>query len=124
MDLDERGLRPQADALFNRYIWMSDDSTLSGLAALPIFLSIRAAIRAKVIAANLDNLSGEERNRAAREAARYFWFAEDFLTGTLTRPSRQPLDMLRIRYGFLFDDGGHGAGGVLCAHDRDPLGFP
>jgi len=85
MDLEERGLRPQANHLFNRYIWLSADSTLSGLAALPIFLSIRAAIRAKVIAANLANLSGDERNRAASEVRRYFWFAEDFLR---PRPAR------------------------------------
>jgi aminoglycoside phosphotransferase family enzyme/predicted kinase len=85
MDLEERGFRPQANTLFNRYIWLSDDSTLSGLAALPIFLSIRAAIRAKVIAPNLNNLSGEDRNRATLEACRYFSFAEDFLT---PRPAR------------------------------------
>ena len=79
MPAEERGLRPQANNLFNRYIWLSDGSALSGIAALPIFLSIRAAIRAKVIAANLTNLSGDEQNRAASEARRYFWFAEDFL---------------------------------------------
>jgi uncharacterized protein len=79
MDLEERGLRPAANLLLNRYLWISDEAHLSGLAAAPIFLSIRSAIRAKVIAAGLPHLRGEARARAAAEARRYFWFAEEFL---------------------------------------------
>jgi hypothetical protein len=40
----------------------------------------------------------------------------------LARPSRQSLDVLRIRDRFLLDDSRDGAGGVLCAHGRDFLG--
>jgi aminoglycoside phosphotransferase family enzyme/predicted kinase len=80
MDLEERGLRRAGNLLLNRYLWESDEAQLSGLAALPIFLSIRSAIRAKVIAAGLDHLRGEARDRAGAEASRYFWFAEAFLT--------------------------------------------
>jgi aminoglycoside phosphotransferase family enzyme/predicted kinase len=80
MDLEERGLRRAGNLVLNRYLWESDEAQLSGLAALPVFLSIRSAIRAKVIAAGLDHLHGEERDRAGAEASRYFWFAEAFLT--------------------------------------------
>ena len=80
MDLEERGLRRAGNLVLNRYLWESDEAQLSGLAALPVFLSIRSAIRAKVIAAGLDHLHGEERDRAGAEASRYLWFAEAFLT--------------------------------------------
>jgi uncharacterized protein len=55
MDLCERGLRADANRLMNRYLLLSDDVPfqIEGLAALPLFLSLRAAIRAKVIAALL-----------------------------------------------------------------------
>jgi uncharacterized protein len=59
MDLEERGLRPAANLLLNRYLWLSDEAHLSGLAATPIFLSIRSAIRAKVIAAGLAHPQGD-----------------------------------------------------------------
>jgi len=52
MDLLERGLRAAANAVLNRYLAETRrDSDLDALAALPLFLSVRAAIRAKVSAA-------------------------------------------------------------------------
>jgi len=49
MDLDHRGHRAAANAVFNHYIWRrQDDADLEGLAALPVFLALRAAIRAMV----------------------------------------------------------------------------
>jgi uncharacterized protein len=50
MDLWTRGLRRNANLLFNRYLWICDDLEiqLKGLSLLPLFLSLRAAIRAKV----------------------------------------------------------------------------
>ncbi len=51
MDLIERGLRPAANIVLNRYLAETrrpDD--LDALAALPLFLSLRGAIRAKVAA--------------------------------------------------------------------------
>jgi hypothetical protein len=51
MDLEHRGLRGLANILFNRYLDRSGDS--GGLAALPLFLSVRAGIRAKVAVAAL-----------------------------------------------------------------------
>ena len=85
MDLEERGLRRAANLVFNRYLWGSDDVQLSGLAALPIFLSIRSAIRAKVLAASLEHLGGKDFERAGADAGRYFWFAEEFLASVPAR---------------------------------------
>jgi len=65
MDLWQRNLRRQANLLFNAYLAQSDAEIHSALGALPLFLSLRAAIRAKV-AANAD---------APDEARRYFEFA-------------------------------------------------
>lgn len=49
MDLDHRGLRPLGNAVLNRYLEATGD--LAGLALLPLFLSVRAAVRAKIAAA-------------------------------------------------------------------------
>ena len=52
MDLVERGLLQAANTVFNRYLTETQRiHDLDALAALPLFMSIRAAIRAKVIAA-------------------------------------------------------------------------
>ncbi|MGH6796653.1 MAG: AAA family ATPase [Methylocella sp.] len=55
MDLCEQSLRADANRLMNRYLLLSEDEPfqIEGLGALPLFLSLRAAIRAKVIAALL-----------------------------------------------------------------------
>lgn len=80
MDLWERDLRPAANLLLAAYLSLSDEPQFAGLAALPIFLSLRAAIRAKVEAANIAHLTGAERARETEAAQRYFAFAETFLT--------------------------------------------
>jgi uncharacterized protein len=70
MDLIERGLTQAANIVFNRYLAQTrraDD--LDALGALPLFLSLRAAIRAKVTAARQ---SGE---RAAIEQSARDYFA-------------------------------------------------
>ena len=52
MDLIERGLTPQATTVLNRYLAeTNDDRDLDALALLPLLMSLRAAIRAKVTAA-------------------------------------------------------------------------
>lgn len=49
MDLDRSGARRQANAVLNRYLWRTGDvSDLEGLALLPLFMALRAAIRAMV----------------------------------------------------------------------------
>ena len=52
MDLIERGLHRAANIVFNRYLTDTQRvHDLDALAALPLFMSVRAAIRAKVTAA-------------------------------------------------------------------------
>ena len=79
MDLEERGLRAAANRLFNRYLAPEPPDALTGLVALPLFLSLRAAIRAKVEAAGADRLEGEKRDEARSLARRYFDLAIRFL---------------------------------------------
>ncbi len=76
MDLCERGLSQAANIVLNRYLVETrriDD--LDGLAALPFFLSLRAAIRAKVTAARLQRAKATEQGPIARSARAYFAFA-------------------------------------------------
>jgi predicted kinase len=77
MDLWTRGLPRHANLLFNRYLWICDDveTQLKGLSLLPLFLSLRAAIRAKVAI-----LGPGGRDDQAREARHYFEAACDLLT--------------------------------------------
>ena len=67
MDLDQRGFRRLASILMNRV--MEDDPDPEGLAALPLFLSLRAAIRAHVSATvsrdNDDPAQAQEQRRRA-----------------------------------------------------------
>ncbi len=79
MDLEERGLRAAANRLFNRYLGPEPPQAMAGLAALPLFLSLRAAIRAKVEAADAERLDGEKRTRTRSLARDYFDRAGSFL---------------------------------------------
>ncbi len=75
MDLVERGLEPIANLVLNRYLTESRRiEDLDALAALPLFLSLRAAIRAKVTAAKL-HVSGTDRTATAQLAQNYFRLA-------------------------------------------------
>ena len=53
MDLEHRGLGHFANRVFNRYLDRSEED--GGLAAMPLFLSLRAAIRAHVTATALEH---------------------------------------------------------------------
>ena len=70
MDLWEKGLPAQANTVLNRYLWGSPDRgrELEGLATLPLFMSLRAAVRAKVEALRLLEVAGGE-DRGRRGAA-------------------------------------------------------
>ena len=75
MDLTERGLNEAANTVLNRYIAETRRiSDLDALAALPLFMSVRAAIRAKVTAARLEAAS-DKRDALAKAARTYFRFA-------------------------------------------------
>jgi aminoglycoside phosphotransferase family enzyme/predicted kinase len=52
IDLQHRGLAECANVLFNRYIDVTDE--LEGLRALPLFLAVRAAMRAEMLAASIE----------------------------------------------------------------------
>ncbi|WP_075217652.1 AAA family ATPase [Mongoliimonas terrestris] len=82
MDLIDLSLVAEANRVLNRYLSATDDRNLDGLAALPLFLSLRATIRAKVTAAALPSLTPEKRERAAAEARTYFALAETVLADT------------------------------------------
>jgi aminoglycoside phosphotransferase family enzyme/predicted kinase len=75
MDLIERDLIPAANAVLNRYLAETHrDSDLDALATLPLLMSLRAAIRAKVTAAR------PQRDAAMEQSARaYFALAERLL---------------------------------------------
>lgn len=77
MDIGVRGLAFEANTLLNRYlIACGDDPPYDGLAALPLFIALRAAIRAQVLAAGLAHRTGPAREEAAREARAYLAHAE------------------------------------------------
>ncbi|MEQ8354332.1 MAG: AAA family ATPase [Kiloniellaceae bacterium] len=78
MDLDHRGLRPFANLVLNRYLQQRGD--VEGLALLPLFLSARAAVRAKV-AASLEAVAGAapEKSHRRAEAEAYFRRAGAYL---------------------------------------------
>ena len=99
MDLEARGLRRLGNRLFNRYLSPEPPESLAGLAALPLFLSLRAAIRAKVDAAGADRLEGARRDAALEDARRYFNLARSLLrysaprlvaVGGLSGPAKAP----------------------------------
>ena len=74
MDLIERGLAGAATIVLNRYLAATArEADLDALAALPLFLSMRAAIRAKVTAARAAH--ARDRVEAERSARDYFALA-------------------------------------------------
>jgi aminoglycoside phosphotransferase family enzyme/predicted kinase len=73
MDLLERGLDRAANIVLNGYFAAARRiEDCDGLAALPFFMSLRAAIRAKVTAARLPVAPPAERPAIAQAARRYF----------------------------------------------------
>lgn len=79
MDLVHRGLWPLASAVFNRYLDRTQEQ--AGLAALPLLLSMRAAVRAKVAVASL----AVDAPNASREAEAYLRLAGDLLRPAVPR---------------------------------------
>lgn len=76
MDLRERGLALPANIVLNRYLAerrLIED--LDALATLPFFLSMRAAIRAKVTMARLERAATAEQAAIKLAARAYFAFA-------------------------------------------------
>lgn len=94
MDLWQRGLATPANGVLNRYLWAQrSDDILDGLAALPFFLSLRAAIRAKVELATLAHLAPAPREKAARRIRHLFRAARQFLGLEPAEAGALPADM-------------------------------
>jgi aminoglycoside phosphotransferase family enzyme/predicted kinase len=73
MDLIERGLSAAANIVLNRYLTETRrEEDLDALAALPLFLSLRAAIRAMVTAERAERAAERERAPIRGAARTYF----------------------------------------------------
>ena len=77
MDLLQFGLPDHASKIFNRYLERSDE--LDGLALMPLFLSCRAAVRAKVTALEARLAHGADAGRDRAQARAYLEQADAFL---------------------------------------------
>ncbi|MBV8506669.1 MAG: AAA family ATPase, partial [Alphaproteobacteria bacterium] len=78
MDLEHRGLGHFANRVLNRYLDRSEED--DGIAEMPFFLSLRAAIRAHVTATSLEHAAHPAAEaKMACEAHRYLDLAERFL---------------------------------------------
>jgi aminoglycoside phosphotransferase family enzyme/predicted kinase len=78
MDLEHRGLTVFASLVFNRYLDLTGED--DGLAAMPLFLSARAAIRAHVTAAAMKRATlPDAKLKMAAEARRYLDLSALFL---------------------------------------------
>ena len=76
MDLIERGLHRAANIVLNRYLAETRrDDDLDALAALPFFMSMRAAIRAKVTAAKREHAAADDKAAIEKRAKDYFALA-------------------------------------------------
>ncbi|UWQ39833.1 AAA family ATPase (plasmid) [Leisingera aquaemixtae] len=80
MDLLHRGAAAQANAALNSYLRAAGD--FGGLAALPLFMSIRAAIRAMV---TVQGMAGSGSEAAAAEARSYLELAAECLAAAPPR---------------------------------------
>src|SRR4051812_18551327 len=83
MDMVERGLGSAANIVLNRYLLSTQRSDdLDALAALPFYLSMRAAIRAKVTAARLEQAEAEKHRKSGATHA-------NILTGRIVLSNRR-----------------------------------
>ena len=78
MDLWDRGLRHEANIVFNRYLDRSGPDE-DGIALFPLFMAVRASIRAHVLAAQAARESGD--GQAATRAAEYLDLASTLISG-------------------------------------------
>ncbi len=81
MDLWHRGEKPHANAVLNRYLWRDGAlANINGLAALPLFLSLRAGVRAMVTLDRLPHVGGDKAAAAKQELREYFSLGQSFLS--------------------------------------------
>jgi len=109
MDLVHRGLRRQANAVFNRYLYRTGD--IGDLAILPLFLALRAGIRAHTSAMAAQGAVDQARRD------RSFATARDYL--------RLGIDLLQPAQPVLIAIGGlSGSGKSTVARDIAPFAGP
>ena len=77
MDMIHFGNAAAANAVFNHYLAGAAEQNLKGLAVLPLFLSMRAAIRAHVLFTKSEQMT--DGGAVGRHAKRYFDLALDFV---------------------------------------------
>jgi aminoglycoside phosphotransferase family enzyme/predicted kinase len=81
MDLLQRGLGRAANIVTNGYLaQLARAEDLDGLGALPFFLSLRAAIRAKVTAARLQYAAPKDQASVSAAAEAYFRLATELIS--------------------------------------------
>jgi uncharacterized protein len=86
MDLDKRGQRGVANQVLNRYLWRSGaELDLHGLAALPLFLGLSAAIRAMVTAERAQQEGAGAGVRDRQRARDYLQAANAYLAPSASR---------------------------------------
>jgi aminoglycoside phosphotransferase family enzyme/predicted kinase len=107
MDLLERDLPQPANVVFNRYLAQTRRAEdFDALAALPFYLSMRAAIRAKVTAERRDRAAPAAQAAIGQSARRYF---------NLARQAIEP-----AAAGLLATGGRSGTGKSVLAHALAP----
>ena len=74
MDFIRYGRQAEANTLLNRYLAVTESENLDALAALPLFMSLRSAIRADVLLARL-NRNARDNSDTMRSARAYFELA-------------------------------------------------
>jgi aminoglycoside phosphotransferase family enzyme/predicted kinase len=80
MDLWHRDEKAHANAVLNRYLWRAGaEENIDGLALLPLYLAIRAGVRAMVALDRLLHVAAKEREAVLHEVSEYFVQAEGFL---------------------------------------------
>jgi aminoglycoside phosphotransferase family enzyme/predicted kinase len=78
MDLLRYGQTAAANGLFNRYLAITQVENLAALASLPLFQSVRAAVRSHVLRARLER-AGSGQAAIAAAAGRYFELARSLI---------------------------------------------
>jgi len=86
MDLWQRGLAAAANRLLNRYLDLSPDDE-DGMALLPLFMAVRASIRAHVLAARARQADGQGAAEGEARSARAYL---DLALGLLDGMERAP----------------------------------
>jgi uncharacterized protein len=81
MDLDWYRQRPAANVVLNRYYWHSrDDRDWTGLQTLPLFLGVRAGVRAMVVADRAAQQTAAASQSSCMRAQTYLHAAIGYLT--------------------------------------------